>query len=187
MAHPLCATNNKSMSDSYITIVPNLIDNSQSETIAQSVIDYLQGKQIIQSIRTDCTLGGDGFAPGKNYRSVLVDKQYDIQNFSISGLEIITTRTVFHNGENGLDSITCPNCRSNVIDANWAEAVDEWFNNTGKKQFTCIYSRSVESITNYKFFPTWGFGVLGFKFWNWPSFKKQFISSIELIVNKEVK
>ena len=177
----------QSMSDSYITLVPDLMNKSQSEYLAHRVTDYLKERQIIQSFKTDCTLGETGFAPGKNYQSVLIGKHHDIQSLSVNGLEVITLRSVFHNGGGGLDSISCPVCGLNVIDTRWSEAIVEWFNDTGKEELECIHCKSIKLITNYIFTPTWGFGVLGFKFWNWPQLNMAFLNSIEQLTGSQIK
>ena len=175
------------MSDSYITLVPSLTDKSQSEYLAQTVIGYLKENQIIQSTKTDCTLGEKGFAPGENYQSVVAGKHYNIQNLSVNGLEVTTTRSVFDNGGNGLDAVSCPICGLNVIDTRWSEAIGEWYNDTGKEGFECIHCKSIIPINNYVFTPTWAFGTLGFTFWNWPQLNMAFLKCVEHLTGGEVK
>jgi hypothetical protein len=174
------------MSDSYITLVPNSVDEDESCHLADIVIKDLIDKQVIKSVKTHCTLGEEGFAPGKNYMSVTEEHSYCIWNKAVNGLEVITSRTVFENGGNGLDAIICPVCSHNVIDTDWNVAIDTWFNRTDNGKHVCSFCKSVNSIINFTFVPTWGFGSFGLRFWNWPPFKNSFINNIERLTNKRI-
>lgn len=162
------------MSDSFISIVPDKIDNTRVKGIADKVIDQLVQRGIIKRELTDCTLGDKGHAPGDNFKDAIEGDDSGLKTLLTNGLEIITTRQVFHNGGNGLYEITCPDCNANIIEADWGKALDEWTNETGLNKIVCPQCNIEHSITDYNFDPTWGFGTLGFTFWNWPDLKEDF-------------
>ena len=175
------------MSDSYITLVPNLVKEYESNNLATIVIDYLKQQNIIKSIKTDCTLAENLYPPGDNYNLAVEEHNHCIMPFSINGLEVITKRSVFHNGGNGLDAVICPVSEVNVIDDDWQQPLQEWFDHTDSDNLICNYCKSVNLVICYVFVPTWGFGSLGFKFWNWPPVRKKFVKDIEQICSREVK
>jgi hypothetical protein len=76
---------------------------------------------IIAAELSDCILSDQlGHAPGINYRDALEDQDTYSQVLGIgaNGLEIISTRNVFHNAGNGLEEVICPSCQFNAHDGN---------------------------------------------------------------------
>ncbi len=175
------------MSESFISIVPDAIDKTQAKELANKVVSRLVQQGIIKKELTDCVLGKNGYAPGDNYKEVILGDDNGFKNLLTNGFEVRTTRQVFHNGNNGLDEIRCPNCNEDVIDANWQQALEEWINETDQDKIICQNCNIENSITKYIFCPTWGFGNLGFIFWNWPDLKSSFINDIEQVLGLPVK
>jgi DNA-directed RNA polymerase subunit RPC12/RpoP len=174
------------MSDSYKSIVPINVKKDEVESIASKVLDWLTAKKIIKNEITDCTLGENGYPPSENYKSIIEGHDYDFTTLWTNGLAIIKNREVFENGGNGLEEINCPTCGTNIIEQDWQQAIEEWYNETGKDSMKCPHCNSQESITQYHFVPMWAFGELGFKFWNWPDFKPSFIEEFEKVVEKPI-
>jgi hypothetical protein len=175
------------MSASFISIVPVNVNKVEAKELADKVIDHLTKKKIINRELTDCILGKNGHSPGDNFKDAIDGDDYGLKDLLTNGLEIITTREVFHNGGNEINEINCPNCKTNIIEADWIEAINEWANETGLDIVTCPNCSIEHSITDYNFIPTWGFGDLGFTFWNWPDLKDEFIKDIEKTLKRPVK
>ena len=175
------------MSDSFISIVPDKTDKTQVKELADKVVDRLVQQRIIKRELTYCTLGDKGHAPGDNFKDAIEGDDYGFKTLLTNGLEVITTRQIFHNGGYGLDEITCPDCNANIIETDWGQALDEWTNETGQGKIVCPQCHTENSITDYNFDPTWGFGNLGFTFWNWPNLKDNLVRDIEQVVGRPVK
>jgi hypothetical protein len=175
------------MGDNFISVVPLKIAKPETQSLAERVINWLKQKQIIQKEKTDCVLGDNmGYAPGENFKTAIDGDDCGVPEFKTNGLEIVTQREVFHNGQNGIDSVTCPNCNFNIMDSDWGELVSEWFNDTGRDKITCTTCNNIYSIVDYKFDPPWAFGDVGFTFWNWPSLTDDFIEEFKTVIGKPV-
>ncbi len=172
------------MSDSFITLVPLEIDNQKPEELAVKLIAYLQQKKIIQSELSNKIFSTPGYKPDTNFKETL--KSYDLYLTSINGLEVRLGRQVFDNGGNGLEHVNCPHCNFNIISTNWTDAVQEWYD--GKNGIIkCELCQQNTSIIEYDFQPKWGFGELGFTFWNCPQFKEEFIVDIENLLESKIE
>lgn len=88
----------------------------------------------------------------------------------LCGLEIVTERTVFHSGDNGIDAIACPayGARHLPDELPWDDAVGAWYSGEAEHSMTCPACHMSHSIVDWTFDMPWGFGNLGFGFWNWP-------------------
>ncbi|MBD3244828.1 MAG: hypothetical protein GF335_02430 [Candidatus Moranbacteria bacterium] len=133
---------------------------------------------------TDCTLGDRGFPPGDNFKNAM-DSDNHIEDLITNGLEVITKKQVFHS--DGVDSINCPNCNNNMIDSDWGDLLEKWYKDLGNDNLKCSSCKCEFPITSYNFNPFWGFGYLGFNFWNWGDLKVDFIKEIESLLNVKVK
>lgn len=90
---------------------------------------------------------------------------------SLCGLEVVTKRKVFHTGDNGIQALQCTDCGGkhdpDVIP--WSDAVGAWFSGEGSDVMRCPACDAQRSIVDWRFLNCeWGFGNLGFGFWNWP-------------------
>jgi hypothetical protein len=90
-----------------------------------------------------------------------------------NGLDVSIGRQVFPSGQPG-STITCPKCKGLAPDR-WSDAITEWYKEEGAALLECDECGEVHSVTDWVFSPAWGFGNLGFTFWNWPSLKKSFV------------
>ena len=90
--------------------------------------------------------------------------------FNMCGLEVVIERTVFHSGDNGIDTIRCPGCGAahHPDDIPWSDAVGAWFSAEADHTMACPACHASQSIVDWTFDVPWGFGNLAFGFWNWP-------------------
>jgi hypothetical protein len=175
------------MSDSYITIVPANVTREQVKELSQRAIDWLTEREIISNRLSDCVLGKDeGYRPGLKYKDVVDGDDFGLLRLKTNGLQIIATRQVFDNGENGLEEINCPECGANNIDADWGELISAWDNGDNDK-LKCSQCGKQLSITEYNFRPSWGFGEFGLTFWNWPSLTSTFLDDLKKIIGDDIK
>jgi len=175
------------MSDNFLSlVVPGESSKTDVIVLADIVIDWLQGRKVIEPRPTDCVLGRNkGYPPGAACKEIIERAEdHDFPKLGANGLEVTITREVFHTGQNGLDSVCCPDCNLNIIESDWGSLVHEWLADTGKDKLTCSQCAAVYSITEYNFTPAFGFGDLGFTFWNWPPLSDVFIQDVELLICK---
>jgi DNA-directed RNA polymerase subunit RPC12/RpoP len=163
------------------------VSPNQAQQFASAVTEFLFARGILSDKLSDNTLGEHGYAPGKNSVEVIEGNDFEFLQFQVNGVEIITEKTVFHNGENGIESINCPSCGYDIIEEDWGTAIDEWMTDTELSSISCPNCKTANSITDYNFNPTWGFGNFGITFWNWPELKKSFIRELENIFGRPVK
>lgn len=177
------------MGDWFQIVVDQEALPKEADVLARKICDWLFTMEIIQDKLQDCVLSegsGMGYPPGENYRIVTCDDvHWDIRSLRTNGLVPIIGRTVFHSGQGGA-TVSCPECRQIEEETGvWISAVDEWYKgNAGILQ--CSNCKQSKPITEWKFDPAWGFGYLGFKFWNWPFLKTQFIEQIEQQLHHKV-
>ncbi len=167
------------MGDWFQIIVDREASPGEAERLASEIRDWLAGWGIVQNTMTNCVLGGDGqgYAPGPEYRQVVdFDHHHNIQILKTNGLQITVGRMVFHPGQ-GDYTVSCPKCHTACVQSEWNKAIGEW--NKGQTgTLYCPICKQSTPITEWTFEPMWGFGNLGFKFWNWPPLKDDFVSEI---------
>ena len=166
------------MGDWFQTIVDKDASVEEAEILAYEIRDWLIDRGIIQATMTDCVLGGDGrgYPPGPNYAGAVGSGDHSsFLQLWTNGLELIVGRTVFDSGQGG-NTVLCPKCQTPQANhIQWVDAVGEWYE--GKAALLlCPHCKTATPITEWVFDPPWGFGNLGFKFWNWPSLKDEFVS-----------
>jgi hypothetical protein len=169
------------MGDYFQTLADVDATLEEAEAIATRIRDWLVDSRIIEPEPQNCVLGmnNTGYPP-LNYEQVIDElpgSGYDLHQLKNNGLEIELGRRVFHNGQSGV-TITCPKCGAPCGDK-WAEAISEWYENTGAGMLRCFQCGQERSITEWSFDPPWGFGNLGFTFWNWPPLKESFIDEMK--------
>jgi Zn ribbon nucleic-acid-binding protein len=175
------------MGDWFQTIADVEASLSEAEEIATRILDWLIELQVIERTPKHCVLGsGQGYPPRKY--ELVVDPpppDPDLRRLMWNGLEVSVGRQIFHNGQSGV-TITCPNCNAHAPDK-WSDAVTEWYKNEGTALLECIECGNVQPVTDWVFTPAWGFGNLGFTFWNWPPLKKSFLDEfVERIGHRTV-
>ena len=174
------------MSDYSITIVPRKSEVENKDQKIKKVIDWLIDIDAIKKAKSECVLGlnGLGYAISKGAGKVVTEPGYLPFQLAVNGLEIETERRIFTTVQNGLDSMTCPSCKDDIAGENWS-FFDNWFSKESNN-LTCPKCGQVKEIHAYKFAPVWGFSDLGFTFWNWGTFKIEFIREFEIILGMEV-
>jgi hypothetical protein len=173
------------MSDSSISIVPNIADYPDREAKAKQIIEWLVNIEAVNPIKTDCILSSELGHPIDKGAFKLVDEpEYLPFSFRCNGLEVVTDRTVFHAGENGLDSFVCPKCNENIVTNEWS--LDD-YDQTGNSLLLCPLCNNTSDLNDYIIEPTWGFSNLGFTFWNWPPLKAEVIHEFEKTLSCKVK
>ena len=55
----------------------------------------------------------------------------------------------------------------------WGEAVGEWYETGAAGMVGCPGCGAGRAVTEWEYDPPWGFGYLGFEFWNWPPFVEE--------------
>lgn len=151
-----------------------------------SITDWLVNIRAIKSEKTDCILSSEfGYPIDIGARELTDEAEYLPFSLSTSGLEVITNRTIFHTGENGVDSFMCPLCNEDILADAWA-FFDDYYNN-GNSMFDCPACKKKSDINDYIIEPAWGFSNLGFTFWHWPDFKENFIKEFEERLGCKVK
>jgi len=164
------------MGDWFQIIVDRDAGEDEAPALAASIRDWLISEGIIGSEMTDNVLGSDrGYPPGHN-QGKAVDEE--VPDLWANGLDIIIGRSVFDSGA-GEISLICAECgeRFQLTDA-WTEAIGEWHSRRGPGLLSCIRCSHTRTITEWQHDPPWGFGNLGFKFWNWPCLKESFIEEV---------
>jgi hypothetical protein len=175
------------MSDSYITIVPANVTHEQVTELSRKAFDWLAEREIISKNLSDCVLGQEkGYQPGQRYNQIIEGDDFGLLGLKTNGLEIVTRRQVFENGENGLEQIKCPKCGANNIDSEWGEIIARWFNGQNDN-LKCVQCSTESSIVDYEFKPTWAFGELGLTFWNWQRLTSTFLDDLKKLWNRDLK
>src|SRR5512142_1104587 len=147
----------------------------EAEPLAAATLAWLVATGIVRAEPTDCVLAGRGHPPGPNHATAVIEADPRLLEWRTNGVEIITGRSVFYSM--GADQVTCPACgkitaltdeHGHPNDA-WdalSEVISAWFDD-GCGKHRCECGQSVE-LNGLAWSPPWGFGYLGFKFWNWP-------------------
>lgn len=173
------------MSDTSTTIVPELLNYPDRYKKAQSIVEWLVAIQAINPVKTNCVLSTDsGYPIAKGAKSLTHNPEYLPFNLLTNGLDVITERTVFDAGENGLDSFICPNCKQDIVAEDWN--FDDYFQ-TGNGSLICPLCNQPSDINRFIIEPGWGFSNLGFTFWNWSNLKEDFIEEFENKLQCKVK
>ncbi|WP_126973951.1 hypothetical protein [Gynurincola endophyticus] len=173
------------MSDRSISIVPRISVFPDKEKKAGEIVKWLISLNVVNSIPTHCLLGReDGFAVAEGAKLVVEESQYLPFNIDTCGLEIITQRNVFHTGEYAMDCLICPCCKTDIVNESW-DFLGEWYS-VLSDEITCPACSIRSDIHSFSFFPQWGFSDLGFTFWNWPSFKREFLNEFSNKLNVEI-
>ncbi|MBZ4414994.1 hypothetical protein [Myxococcus sp. RHSTA-1-4] len=165
------------MGDSFQIIVDKDVSAEDAPRLAGQVREWLVARRIIEPELTDSALGSPGHRPGAAHTEAL--KTPDSSAFlglATNGLAIDVGRTVFFTigGE-----LTCRACGAQVEpEDEWTEAVDAWYEGDDGVMFACPECRQPERLTEWSGRFPWGFGKLGFKFWNWPPLSERFVQEV---------
>jgi hypothetical protein len=158
------------------------------EELAAAVIGWLIEVGVVAAERTDCVLGSDlGYPPGPNYADAVTEPDSSLSRLWTNGLEVLTGRTVFDSGQGDIESAECPYCNTGnrFVDDRWefdsaawgpfAAAIDDWYA-SGDGRLACPACAKPVGLNEWRWKPDWGFGHLGFTFWNWPVLAPSFVA-----------
>lgn len=169
------------MGDSYQTIVDETASEIEAPELAQRVLRWLIDEGVVVAETTDCTLGTDGHAPGPEAVKATgeIDAE-DLRSLRTNGLAITTSRSVFDTGFSGEIELICSACRHRFepIPLAFGDALAEWYEQSGPGELACPRCGSTRAVTEWQFERPFGFGCLGFTFWNWPTLQDEFVSAV---------
>ena len=98
------------MSEHSISIVPRQSSYPDKENKATEILNWLISLDIVKATLSDCILSANnGYAISNGAKNVSDDPDNLPFDYTVNGLEIITTRQIFDTGENGMDELICPN------------------------------------------------------------------------------
>jgi len=166
------------MSDSFQVIVDRDVSADDASILAAEIRDWLIARRIIEQELTDCALGDLAHRPGPLHTAAVEAPADATGGLSLqtNGLQIEVGRTVFYTigGE-----LTCRACGVHFEpEEGWSEAVDDWYTGNDRAIFECPECGKPEQLVEWSGEFPWGFGNLGFKFWNWPPLSERFIQEV---------
>ena len=162
------------MSDSSISIVPKRSDYPGNKKKAKEILNWLVSLDVVSAKLSDCVLGDDGgYSISKGALTVTDDPKSLPFVLSANGLEIKLERQVFDTGRNDIEALYCPSCNKDILD-HGLDFIDRWYEEN-EDDVTCPLCNTTNEIHAFRFVPEMGFSNLGFTFWNWPEFSKEFI------------
>jgi hypothetical protein len=168
------------MGDWFQIIVDKDATEQEAAELASRIRDWLIAEGIVEREMTDCVLGSDlGYPPGPNAEQAVDDEPMDdVRELLRDGLDIITKRSVFH-AMPGEVELICTDCGQRFDPPDeWQEAIGEWYDERGPGNLKCPHCGVERPIIAWEHDPVWGFGYLGFEFWNWPPLRKSFVEEV---------
>ena len=173
------------MSDNSTTIVPQISDYPDRLIKAKEIIEWLVSIKAIKPNKSQCILSsGAGYPIDTGAMSLSNEPEYLPFDLVTNGLEVVTKRSVFDPGENGLESFICPQCNEDILTEEW-DFMD--YSENGNSLLTCPLCNHASELNHYLIEPEWGFSDLGFTFWNWPDLKDEFVEEFESRLECKVK
>ena len=166
-----------------ISLVARKSGFENKEQKIREIVDWLIETDVIKSQKTDCILSDEpGYPISEGAKKVVLEPDWLPFDSSTNGLEIITTRSVFHS--NIINVLICPSCNENIAEEDW-DFFNEWASGESDN-LTCPKCGIPKEIHLFKFDPAWGFSDLGFTFWEGHEFTQQFIRDFERKLGTEV-
>ncbi len=173
------------MSDISTSIVPELTIYPNRFEKAKQIVEWLTDIKAIKGDKADCILSSALGYPIDSGAVVLTTEPKQLPfNLVVNGLQVVTEPSVFDAGENGLDSVICPNCKEDILAEEWNL---EGFIKSENPLLECPLCEQQSDLNSYVIEPTWGFSNLGFTFWNWTGFTDDFIKEFEQKLGCKVK
>jgi|SRR5579859_5119338 len=175
------------MGDYFQSIVDRDVVVGEAERLGARILAVLVQHQIVEQIPSECVLGrdGGGYRPGPNFEHAIAPPDEGVRSLRTNGLQVIIERTVFDSGQGGFQ-LVCDRCRTKFpydsADMPWSAAIGTWFSQEGQGLLTCSHCGYTKAITEWAFDLPWGFGNLGFKFWNWPPLRESFVEEVTLLL-----
>jgi hypothetical protein len=165
------------MGDCYQVVVDCEVPLEEVEEAAASICAWLIQDDVILPTPTDCVPGDEGgYPPGRNCERVTEGSCADLASLRTNGLRILRGRTIFYSV--GAD-IVCSHCGDRTSEGEeFGRALRAWADGDDGATFSCPACGHKKLIAECSFDPPWGFGNLGFKFWNWPPLKDSFVREL---------
>lgn len=176
------------MGDWFQTIGDIEATPDEAEKLAEVVLGWLIEAGIVAAEPTDCVLGSDlGYPPGPNYADAVTEPDRSLTRRWTNGLEVLTGRTIFDFGEGEIEDAKCPHCgvSTRFVDDRWkfddeawrpfSLVIDAWHKG-GDGLLACSACAKPVGLNEWNWEPAWGFGDLGFTFWNWPPLIPGFVA-----------
>jgi hypothetical protein len=167
------------MGDRFQTIVDRDATEEEAGELAIPVRDWLIAEGIIEPVLKDCILSDElGYPPGPNYADATEQPFPLLFETATNGLEIIVKREVFYSRAGEQDLVCAVCCERFEPPKGWGAAIGEWYYRRGPGMLVCPLCGATRPITEWEHDPPWGFGNLGFRFWNWPLLKASFVEEV---------
>lgn len=156
------------MSETSVTFVPEDVAPADVDAVAARVLAALIEMGVVLPDPIACALGDDlAYPPGPGADAFQRESADILRDCATRGLEILRGgRHVFWNTDYG--EVTCPACggHEGLADA-WFGCVNDWSDGEDNPTCTCPTCARSASFRDYRLESPFGFGYLGFKFWNW--------------------
>jgi hypothetical protein len=177
--------------DYFQHIVDVQVADGAAAGLAVKLVAWLVETGMIESERTDCTLGDPGHPPGPGYSAAVTEDDDMLLDLSFNGVEVPVGRTIFDPGQGDPTSATCPQCgeavafmdpQSGELTSEWAafaEVLDRW-QEGGSSAVPCPRCGVPIGINDWQWhewFPI-AVGCLGLTFWNWPPLAEEFVAQV---------
>ena len=170
------------------TIVDRDASASEAVYLANKVHRWLVKKGIVSSSSNENTSDPfHGFPPGPKADLAFQISHPDVVQVQPDNvMSIVTEKTVFYSMA-GWSELICQNCfhRFKQNDA-CLEAVGAWYSGMAERNLACPSCKHLQAIENWEHDPAWGFGYLGFTFWNWPWLSDSFIQEVAKFLDHRV-
>jgi hypothetical protein len=166
---------------------------AEAQALAASVVNWLATTGIIAGDPVGSTLGTRPcYPPGPHYAAAVTSPDDTLAGLRANGVEVHTTRTVFHPVQGEMGPVACPRCGQVVVledpatgelTDNWAtfsDALGQWHAG-GPALAACPHCRRASGVNDWQWIGDWpiAVGFLGFTFWNWPVLSASFVTQVE--------
>ncbi len=169
-------------------VIKNVSEN-ELDAVAEQVLQYLIGREVISEKKKDNVLGKElGYCPGENWASVVdYPEEEHFLELNTNGMTIQKGRTVFWADGQEFKKIKCPRCSENNLECDWGELFSRWIEDPKSADYECKKCKVPSAISEYAFTPKWALSNLGFTFWNWPLFKSSFVIELEELTGRKIE
>ncbi|GAB3889522.1 hypothetical protein GCM10029964_059340 [Kibdelosporangium lantanae] len=168
------------MGDHFQRIVDVEATEAQAPGLAAVVVEWLVDRGVVRAEVTDCALG-DGHAPGPEYAVAVTEPDPGLVDLRTNGLEVAVGRQVFFSADVS-QWIACPHC---AVDFDSDEAIRTWYLH-GTDTHPCPVCGRLVALNDWRWEPPWGFGCLGFTFWNWSPLRDDFVADVAGLLGHRV-
>ncbi|MFI9533028.1 hypothetical protein ACIG56_07275 [Nocardia fusca] len=178
--------------DWFQTIVDKDVSAQNAQALAANILDWLISSGVVVAERDDCVLGAEsGHRPGPAVGAVVDSAAGDssFRDLWTNGLAIVTERSVFDAGQGDPIAVSCPRCGTatrlvddcyELIPEVWelfGSGIHAWAEGQDDAVVPCPSCAQQVEPTDWIWADDYfALGHLGFKFWNWPPFRPDFVA-----------